>query len=438
MRKRLAHDDGTQSIAPKPVDTQESECAVTLVSEPEERYLISTYEARLRERAANARYPELLFGPLANDAKPVYSCCRKNSGLVVRVVQHGSLLPLQKQQLTEFRFQQYVLWHWFDTKAVILQQIPTDPAFDSLPPTTLHACIGTKDGQILACFVMQSAGVYTHEQRVLRRLIRTIIPHTYRLGELNRPLFPAEWESFGPAVFASLPALHKTPLQRVIELNCLMRNQAIPDTLTAVAAIEAVYTIIQILIMPECDLHALVGCINQEARGLLAKLGIPILYASVAPVTHDNLPPYWSRSMNDSGRFWPFVVSPTDFLTNLAYVHHLNAVLESTPQEILQSAGKFRQAGHSISPTTVRPTWSPYPYVWSDDPFQRPSSPAASAADRTSALPEGLGDLVHRSRSPRQPIDVPGVTVAAHSEQITPTKESNGAYAGVNGSGSTV
>ena len=415
MVKRPAQDQQTRSLTQIPPNNMAPGSTSALASDREEKYLLSTYKARLRELAASRRYPDLLFGPLNNHAQPVYSNCRKASGLLSRVMQHGDLSSVQKQQLAEFRFHQYVLWDWFDTKTIIQQHIQIDPAFQSLPATTLHACIGTPDGQILACFVMQPAEECAQDSRLLRWIARAVVPHTNYLGELDRPLFPAERESFGPRVFTSLPALQKTPLQHVVELNCLMRNQAIPDSLTSVAAIEAVCIMMHILLMPERDIHAIVGCINQEARGLLAKLGIPILYASAAPVIHDNLPPYWSRNMNDSGKFWPFAVAQADFRANPNYVSHFNEVLELPPEELLQAVAQFRRSGQVIVPAAVRPTWSTPPYCWSDDPFH--PLPASVPDTVTAVTPPLDAVAVTISAQPsQQTVQIPGMGIAIHSD----------------------
>jgi hypothetical protein len=403
MVKRSAHVAEARPSARCLPNDQALDGAFTVVTPAEEKYLIHVYEEWLRAQAMKARYPELLFGPLRKRATPVIYRSREASRLIVRVVQHDTLLPEQHRQLAEFRFHQYVLWHWYDIREIIVQQVRTDPSFDSLPPTTLHACVGTSDGQILAYFAIRPAIDRDADYRGFSRILPTFISHSYRLGQLDRPLFPAEWESFGPAVFASLPALQQTPIDNVREMNCLMRNQVVSEVLTSIAVVEATYTIGQLLIMPDLNLHALVGCINEDARRLLAKLGVPILYAKEAPVIHNHLPSYWSAAMNDSGKFWPFVVSMPDFLANPQYLPRLDEALQSDPHELFGALDQLLRSGNQIVAKAARPTSSAPPYEWFDAPFQPPH--------RVSVVDHPLDPTVDKvpvrlPRSPRQSVEV--------------------------------
>ncbi len=283
-------------------------------------------------------------------ATPVYSLQRPTSGLTVRVLQQDTLSEGQRQQLAEFRFQQYLLWHWYDLDTILKHQIRTDPAFETLPAETLHALVGTADGRILAYFSMLPAledqwsedrsGLLSKIQRLWSRPQSSAL----RLQDKERPLFPAEYESFGPDVFSSLPKLAAIPLQEIRELHCLLGNQTAPSAATAVAVVEAVYTIYRLLVAPSLHLKALIGCIDFEARQVLRELGMPILYAPFAPILHNHLPFYWERSMNDEGKFLPFVVSSDDLHTHPEHFQALNDLLTMPDSQRRRALVEWRRA----------------------------------------------------------------------------------------------
>jgi hypothetical protein len=411
-QERIAHEEGCRYAVANVIDDSRD----TVVTAYEEQYLTRAYENALRQQAAVARYPDLLVGSLARNGSPIYSCRRPASGLVSRVVRHDALLPEQQRQLAEFRFHQYVLWHWYDTKAIIANQLQSDPGFRALPSATLHAFVGNEDGQILAYFTIQPAQDRSEPKSggVFHRLVQAYVtPHKHYLGEVERPLFPAEWESFGPMVFASLPALQQASLADIRELNCLLRNQALSFATTVVAVVETAYTISRLLVMPELHLSALLGCINQDARKVLAKLGMPMLYAPHAPVVQNNLPNYWSADMNDSGKFWPFAVGTKDLLDNPEHFARLNDILELSPSEIGHALVQYRRAGNRIHPISIQPDVSLVPYTWTENPVSS-ALPRLAGSPHDVVSPER--DVVLSSTLPiMRPLKVTGVTHAAHS-----------------------
>src|SRR5260370_34907581 len=100
------------------------------------------------------------------------------------------------------------------------------------------------------------------------------------------------------------------------ELPCLIRNQAVNSPLSTIATLEAVYTMTHVVLQPESGIEATLGCIDVEARRVTSVLGMPFLYAPLAPVIREQFEYYWASGfVNAPGRFWPFGIATEDLHT---------------------------------------------------------------------------------------------------------------------------
>jgi hypothetical protein len=142
-------------------------------------------------------------------------------------------------------------------------------------------------------------------------------------------------------------------------------------------------------------------------------MGIPMLYASHAPVVHNNLPYYWSADMNDSGKFWPFAVSTEDVEANPEHFARLHDILELTLEEIGDALLQFSLSGNRTHSTSIQLGVPRVSYGWTEDPVSSPL-PGLAGSPHDVVSPER--DIVLRSTRPiMQPLKVTGVTHAAHS-----------------------
>lgn len=323
----------------------------------------------VRVAQSTRRYHELLHGPWDNVRGVVYRRERSASGLAAAAFRQDAMSSVQRQQLAEFRLHQFLLWGWYDADIVRERGITADPAFLDLPPATIHVIGGTSTGRVLAYFAIVPADYEERADEIRER------PHTERggrehlLGSHERPLFPAEYESFGPEVFASLPALRTMSITKARELTCMLRNQAITSPLSTMALVEAVYTTCQILMLPELEIQVALGCGDYEMRRMLAGLGMPILYAPLAEVTRNGLTYYWANGMNDQGKFWPFVVATQDLRAQDALFADLNSALSLPPHAVRRALVLFRRRGGRALPWTVMPEPEASAVLWSADPF---------------------------------------------------------------------
>jgi hypothetical protein len=330
--------------------------------------------AAIQERQRDARYP-MLLAIAPHRYGVVYHRVREGTGLVSVAIRHDALTPDQHAALGEFRLHQYLLWRWYDSAVISKLGARADPAFDTLPAATIHMLVGTSEGRILAYFAMQPAVDHCRPAGALNTVGRATSKQHCHLSDCPRPLFPAEFESFGPDVFASLPALSPVPVDCIRELTCLLRNFAVPSPLTVVAVVEAVFTAWNVVTHPAQGIEAVLGCMDVEARRVLADLQVPLLYAANAPVIHNQLAFYWLPEMNEPGKFWPFVLATQDLRARSALHARINEVLSSTSHKMRRELLLLRKQTIVSRPPVLLPEPGSCPVLWTADPLHPAAEP---------------------------------------------------------------
>ncbi len=324
--------------------------------------------ARIKAYQQQAKYPHLL-----TSAGALYRRVRPGSGLVIVAHEHGALQPAQRSALGEFRLHQYLLWRWFDLSKVCADDLSSDPTLDYTPAPAVHVFAGTGEGTILAYFVMQTACLPQHRGAQAQREEMEpfpAVPEPY-LETRGRPQFVAEEGLFGP-VFTSLPALRRIPLSAMRELTCLLRNQALPSPVSVTAVIEAILAMTH-LSLHSGTLRAILGSVDVEARRVTAILGIPVLYAPLAPVV--TVYPsgqerfYWAEREYEPGKFWPFVIAVEDLALYAAHLRRLDEILAGPPGEIRRAIKRLRLEGWRLPPHAFVPPEGASPVLWTADPF---------------------------------------------------------------------
>lgn len=277
--------------------------------------------ASLRAYQAHVRYPTLF--QLRNRQQGVlYSQENPKSGLITIAVEQETLSEVVFGNLGEFRLHQYLLCGWYDVARVLADQAKTDPQLARIPASSVHLLTGTPDGQVLAYCTLQAAALEDAE-------VPSIAQPKHYLQEFPRPLFASERELFGPVLFASLPALRAIPLSELGDFTCLLQNQALHSPLRTIAVIDAILSMIHLLAHPASRWRAILGTADQEARGLLAQLGVPVLYAPEAQVMVDSLSyqHYWAAEeigLPVQGKYWPFTIAVDDLRARQNYFEHLH------------------------------------------------------------------------------------------------------------------
>jgi hypothetical protein len=336
--------------------------------------LLEAYAAEQRETA----YPDL-FTPV--DDEPLAQRVRVGASLVTTVLRHGDLTRRQRAALGVFRLQQFALCDWYDLSVVVDRGLLVDPSLSDCPDDTIHIVVGSPaDHRVLAYFCLQPVPAGEEGGR-FGRWRRPPDPREPRMADGARPLFPSEREQCGPEVFASLPGLAALPIARVYELVCVLSNRVAPSPLTFAALCEAFYTVswlceafytVSSLVRGrEIGMDALIGVVDLEARRVVARLGVPVLYAPLArptPVEHVAI---WSRDALEPGRFWPFVIATADLHRHAAWFARLDEALDA-------DAAHLRRALVDLlkhpSPTRPRAFVSGASgpgrgYFWTDDPL---------------------------------------------------------------------
>lgn len=346
---------------------------------PADGSVVQRFEQQVWAREVEARYPLLLTGLLSwqgmartRDAV-LFHDVQSGSGLTSVAVLHGSLSPEQRRALGEFRLHQYLLWHWYDTETVLANGIRTDPALDRLPPDTVHLLVGTSSGRLLSYFTMQPAASgeewVPHRHRMTGQLAIAGKVNIPCIGDSRRPWFPCEFESFGPTVFSSLPALGTIPVARVRELPCLLRNRVVQSPLSALAVLQAIYVMSRVQVNSWLAIRATIGIMDIEARQVTAYLGIPTLYAPYAKVVRNELAHYWAAGMNEEGKFWPFVIATDDLLAHPDHFKRIEHMLALPVDQARRAMVQLRRYARLIEPRAFVPTANTSPLLWTSDPY---------------------------------------------------------------------
>jgi hypothetical protein len=189
----------------------------------------------------------------------------------------------------------------------------------------------------------------------------------------GRPWFCCEFESYGEAIFPSLAAMRDVPLGAIRELPCLLRNGTARRPIVALAATyEAIYAMSRVQVDPGLGITVTVGIMDVEARAVTAQLGIPVLYAPLAPVVRNGLPKYWRPELNDPGRFWPFVIATPDLLSPHAVEHfqRIDALLAHPVAGLARALVDFaRDQQRRLAPSTLLAVHDKASGFWTADPF---------------------------------------------------------------------
>jgi hypothetical protein len=335
--------------------------------------LLATPEA-IRAWQDEVYYPVLLREVALEQHGILSERTRHATGLRTVAVRHGALTPVQLSALGEFRLHQYVLCGFYDIGIISAHQMREDPALAKLPSDTIHLFVGTNEGRILAYFYMQPA---PGSPPLWKGAVYAGATHlSPAFGDKNRPLFPCEFESFGPGVFDSLPGLRGVSTSYTAELSCLLRNQVVQSPLGTSAVVEAICAMARIQMKPELRLVATVGCMGVEARRVTYQIGMPALYAADAPVLHNRLDFYWSRSANAPGRFWPFVFATADLSARVEYFDALDMILSLPPREQRAALVALVRRGERIPVRAMLPNAEESSMLWTPDPIYAPASAA--------------------------------------------------------------
>jgi hypothetical protein len=334
-----------------------------------------------RERAA--LYPAVLRTPRSGDPAVVRRHERAQSRLITVALLHGQLTPEQYDDIGAFRLRQYMLCGLYDPLHATDARAG-DPSMETLAPEAIHVCCGTEDGRLLGYMCMETARPRTSVAMPAWWSARASAGGArdgetelagYTFGDAPRPLFATEFELFGPGIFGSLPYLRDMNVSNARELSRTLRNQVLASPLSVAAVVEIVYAMIQLLTDPALAIHVTVGCADRENRALLARLGVPALYAPDAPVLPEQVAQakatrgsaYWSDGANAQGQFWPVVIASEDLRRSAAHFNQLDELLGRKPEDLRRGLVTLRRAGRMIAPETLLPGVASSPVRWTAD-----------------------------------------------------------------------
>jgi hypothetical protein len=349
---------------------------------------IQTYVQAARAHAPHLRYPELLLRERLAGAAVQWRQ-RAGTGLLSAAVRHAALSGAQRAALGEFRLHQSVLSQLYDAAFVVRHGLTTDPACDTLPGDTIHVLVGMPDGRLLAYFCMQPAVEMDLDKELVSSGSAVVADepasasHPVRIGARRRPLFPTEYELFGPELLSSLPALRKLPVAEVRELSCLLCNQALRSPLTLAAIVEAFQMMARVVMDAANGIHALISDADLEGRRIGARLGLPVLYAPFAPVAFERRDDYWSAAVNAQGTFWPYVTAIADLYRHAAQFQRMDEALELPEPAVRRVLVELLKHPVVTAPRAFVPEPGATSLLWTDDPFYQ--VPSASAVVSASA-----------------------------------------------------
>lgn len=365
----------------------------------------AAFVREVHQHQVNARYPELFEDEDVNATPAPRASFRRErladggSGLVVLTHRHAALSLPQRHSLSRFRLDQCLLCNWYDPALVLQRGVTHDPAFDALSDAAAHVVVGTREGTILSYFCLEPAQASAPSGATPLTQQDAASPSDgWTIADRSRPLFATERDLFGSAVFTTLPSLARTPISRVRELNYLLRNQIVPRSsrLGALAVVEAISAMAQLLLASASQLVAVVGHVDLEARRLTEELDVPILYAPEAQAATDAGDALWTRDVDLPGRFWPFVIAVADIVAYRAHFAWLDELLAQPASTAIRALLALRRRPRRGTPAAFVPasdatsdaatTWGTYPIAAPARPPAR-SEHRAGAAARRAATP---------------------------------------------------
>lgn len=329
----------------------------------------ATLERLYIEQQRQARYPDLFP---ASAAQQAYHHLRSQSGLVTVALRHGTLTARQGAALGIFRLQQFALCGWYDLAAIMNRGLLSDPTLAQCPDATIHILVGTQsDCRVLAYFCLQASPQLPHDDCNCGRGRS----RPARMADRDRPLFPTEYDQCGPEVFASLPSLAALSMTRVVELACLLSNRAISSPLSFAALIEGFYTVSILVRDHRLGIDAMIGHVDVDARHLVKRLGVPVLYAPLVPPIPNRQDELWSKDVLEPGRFWPFVIATADLRRHARWFARMDEALDADETHLKRSLVNLLRHPVPTPPRAFLPprpspdvaTDTAEPFFWTDD-----------------------------------------------------------------------
>jgi hypothetical protein len=352
---------------------------------------VQAYVDAMRVRASHLCYPELLLPKqLAETSLQWWQ--RAGTGILSAAVRHAALSAAQRAALSEFRLQQSVLAQLYDAAFVVRHGLTTDPGCDALPDDTIHVIVGMPDGRLLAYFCMQPAVTVAldeeliHSDSVGGAAEPARVSQPVRIGDRRRPLFPTEYELFGPDLLSSLPALRELPVAEVRELSCLLCNQALRSPLTLAAIVEAFQTMARVVMDAANGIRAVISHTDLEARRICARLGLPILYAPFAPVAFERGDDHWSAAANMQGMFLANVTPVADLYRHAAHFQRMDEALELPEPAVRRVLVDLLKHPIVTEPRAFVPEPGATSVFWTNDPFYELPSEVPSTSGVASAV----------------------------------------------------
>ena len=337
--------------------------------EPETWIESATLRRIYADEQRRARYPDLL-APSAG--RSLLRRERAGSGLVSVAWRHGALTARQRAALGVFRLQQFALCNWYEYPEIMKQRLLVDPMLAQCPNGTIHIVVGTQaDYRVLAYFCLQSAPPLPDHDSLSDSLNGSLPGGIPRIGDRNRPLFPTEYDQSGPEMLASLPELAALPINRVFELTSLLSNRVVAAPFSFAALIDGFFMMSCLARDTQMGIDAIIGHVDGGARRVVWRLGVPVLYAPLAPPIHSPQDVLWAKYVLEHGRFWPFVIATDDLRRHASWFARLDATLDTDKSHLKRALVDLLGHPEPTRPLAFASSVNNLasPYFWTDDPL---------------------------------------------------------------------
>jgi hypothetical protein len=331
---------------------------------------LAAYVSALRTRQLHARYPLLLRRDGLGEGVLRWKR-HAGIGLVSVAIRQSALDGRQREALGEFRLHQYLLCGLYDAAYAMRHGLLTDPALASIPGGTVHVLVGADDAKLLAYFCIQPAADSAVEPSGAFGDSSATLPlsgHAVRMRDAGRPLLPTELELFGGTLYSALPGFGELLVSEVRELSSLIANQTLRSSLTLAAIVEAFQTMGSLVTDPAFGTRALVSHVDLEARRIVARLGMPTMYAPLAPVVVEPRDDYWNAAVNAQGAFWPNLTATDDLYRHAAHFQRAEEALESPTPEFRQALIAILKHPLVTEPRVFMPRPGDGAVRWTSDP----------------------------------------------------------------------
>ena len=332
---------------------------------------LAAYVSILRTHQLHARYPVLLRRDGLGEGVLRWKR-HAGIGLLSVAIRQSALDGGSARRLASIRLHQYLLCGLYDAGYAMRHGLVTDPAF--CVDTRRH---GARAGRYRR---RQTAGVFLHTagggfRGCVERLFRRAFGIATRLGQRD-----AHTRRGPPAPSHRARTLWQRALPRLAGIRRAVGERG------ARVVVPARQSDVAFLPDPcgDCGgvsddgltrhrpgiwrVRAGEPCGSRGRDAFIARLGMPTMYAPLAPIVVEPRDDYWNAAVNVQGAFWPNLTARDDLYRHAAHFQRAEEVLELPASALRQALVAMLKHPLVTEPRAFMPKPGDGATAWTSDP----------------------------------------------------------------------